>query len=112
MEVCTRVLARDNKVTIRWVPAHHGVPGSEIADEYAKTAAEGSPPRDEVPDEYNRWETSLSNMTKAAAEARPVLLPNKFPVTSGPSDATGPPRGEASDDHRRRVRKSFAGRYF
>lgn len=25
MEACGRVLTRDNELTIRWVPAHHGV---------------------------------------------------------------------------------------
>ena len=29
IEACTRVLARDYEVSIRWVPAHHGVPGNE-----------------------------------------------------------------------------------
>ena len=52
LEVCARVLARDNDVTIRWVPAHHRVTSDEIADDFAKAAAEGSAPRDDVPDEY------------------------------------------------------------
>ena len=44
MEVCGRVLARDNEVTIHWVAAHHGVAGNERADEYAKAAASRSIP--------------------------------------------------------------------
>lgn len=47
MEVCTRILSRDNDATICWVPAHNG---NEKADEYAKAAAEGR--SDEVPDEH------------------------------------------------------------
>ena len=36
IEGCGRVMSRDNEITVRWVPAHHGVPGNEKADEYAK----------------------------------------------------------------------------
>ena len=39
MEVCGRVLARDNEVTIRWVPAHSKAAGNEKADELTKAAA-------------------------------------------------------------------------
>ena len=60
MEVCSRILSRDSEVTIRWVPAHSEIPGNEMADEFAKAAAEGNTPGDDVPDEY-RWDTSLSH---------------------------------------------------
>ena len=57
-EVCTRVLARENEVAVRWVPAH-GISGNEKADEYARAAAEGRILGGEAPDKY-RWDTSLS----------------------------------------------------
>ena len=62
MEVCSRILDRDNEVIVHWpwAPAHHGVTGNERMDECAKVAAEGKIPSDEVPDKY-RWETSLSH---------------------------------------------------
>ena len=40
MEVCNRIRSRDNEVTVHWVPAHHGIQGSEMADAMAKSAAE------------------------------------------------------------------------
>ena len=53
MEVCIRVLAWDNEVTIRWVPAHRGTTGNEKADEFAKAAASRAAPcsGEDVPDE-------------------------------------------------------------
>ena len=39
MGACDRVLARDDEVTIRWVPAHSKMTGNEQADMYAKAAA-------------------------------------------------------------------------
>ena len=70
MEVCGWVLARDSEVTIRWVPAHHGITGNEKADEFAKAAASRTAPCNaDVPDEL-RWEASLSHMTGPATEDR------------------------------------------
>ena len=69
MEACSRILGRDSGVTTRWVPAYHGVTDNEKVDEYARAAAEGRSPDGKSPDTY-RWETSLSHMAKAAAEAR------------------------------------------
>lgn len=65
IEVATRILTRDNEITVRSVLAHHEVPGNE----FAKAAADGSCPDDAVPDEH-RWETSLSHMTRVATEVR------------------------------------------
>ena len=52
LEVCDRVLAREN-VNIRWVPTHHGIQDNEKADAFAKAAAGRPAPcsDDDVPDE-------------------------------------------------------------
>ena len=44
IEVCDRIHARGDQVTIRWAPSHVGVEGSEIADRYGKAAADRSAP--------------------------------------------------------------------
>ena len=71
MEVWDRVLAHDNEVTIRWVPAHSRVAGNEQADTYAKAAARRSAPHnnDDVPDGL-LTEASLSHMSSSATEVR------------------------------------------
>lgn len=65
MEVCDRIIGRDNEVAVRWVPAHQGVAGNEEADKRAKEAAEGIATADDTPDAY-RWERSLSHPTRVA----------------------------------------------
>ena len=67
--VCSIVLTRDSEVTIRWVPAHSGATGNEVADRYAKSATTGEEPVEDIPAECDA-ETSLSHMTRVATEAR------------------------------------------
>ena len=71
IEICDRIHARGDQVTIRWVPSHIGVEGNEMADRYAKAAADRSAPcRDEATPPELVDEASLSYMTRTATEAR------------------------------------------
>ena len=42
--VCAWVLAPDNELTIRWVPAYRGAAGNDVIDENTKAAAIGDDP--------------------------------------------------------------------
>ena len=46
IEVCSRILARDNEVTIRWVPAYSGSSGN---DKHAQAAAMIEAPLEKMP---------------------------------------------------------------
>ena len=67
IEVCSRLIQSGNKVTVRWVPAHVGVEGNEVADRFAKEAAEGH--QHSVSDKL-RWEASLSYLSRVTTERR------------------------------------------
>ena len=69
IEVGSRLAAAGNEVTIRWVPPHAGAEGNEVADRYAKDAATGRAPREELPKGYAE-ETSLAQMTRVATGTR------------------------------------------
>ena len=51
IEICTRITARDNSVTVRRVPAHSGAESNEVADDYAKSVATGEEPGEAIPED-------------------------------------------------------------
>ena len=111
MEVCSRILSRYNEVTVRWVPAHTGITGSEKADENSKATVEGAS-YNEVLDEY-WWETSFAHMTRAATEARSRTTSEWISNRFRAERRYRPPAGKGLRQQQlRRSRKSVIGRYY
>ena len=67
IEVCSRLRARDNMVHVRWVPAHIGIEGNEVADTFAKEAAGG---RQYSVEDRQLREASLAHLSRLATERR------------------------------------------
>ena len=110
IEVETRPAAAGNRVTIRWVPAHAGAEGNEVADQYAKDAANGRAPREELLGGYAE-ETSLAHMTRVATEARSRAMIDWITDHVRPGRRYRPPPGKGvRGTHLRRVKKTLAGR--
>ena len=65
VEVCSRIVSRQNEVSVLWVPAHAGVEGNERADQISKEATSGR--QHDVPEEL-RWEASLSHLSRVTTE--------------------------------------------
>ena len=92
MEVCGRVLARDNDVIIHWVPAHSKVAGNEKADEYAMAAARRTAPcsDEEVSDGFLTEARSRASAEWIASHVRSErrhcpLPPRKRPAPPAPA---------------------------
>ena len=96
IEVCDRIHARGDQVTIRWVPSHVGVEGNEIADRYAKAAAgQSAPCQDEATPDELLDVASLSYMTRTATEARSRATVERITDHGRAERRYRPPRVEA-----------------
>ena len=96
IEVETRLAAAGNTVTIRWVPAHAGAEGNEVADQYAKDAALAEPLERGCQEGYAE-ETSLAHMTRVATEARSKATTDWITEHVRPGRRYRPLLGRASD---------------
>ena len=109
-EVCTRLMARENEVTVLWVPAHSAIEGNEVADVYAKEAAVGH--RHAVSDEL-RWEASLSHPAWVATETRARATAQWISAHVRPEGRYRPLAGSGLRRKAlHRVRKSLSSRYY
>ena len=112
IEVETRLAAAGNRVTVRWVPAHAGAEGNEVVDRYAKDAATGRVPKEELPEGY-AGETSLAHMTRVTTEARSKTTTDWITAHVRPGRRYRPPPGKGvRRTQLRGVRKTLAGRYY
>ena len=111
IEVCSRLIARGNEVSVFRVPARSGIVGNEMADQLAKEAA-GGQQQHSVQDEL-RWEASLSHLSR-------VITGNLLKATAQwvashvrPERRYRPPTGSGlRRKPLRRVRMSLASRYY
>ena len=106
-------MSRQNKVTIRWVPAHHAIQENETADTMAKISAEGTHPEYNIPDNY-RLETSLAHMSRVASEKQRAMAKNWMKDRFGnPVRKYQPPKGKGLRQKLlRQTPKSIASRYY
>ena len=112
-EVCTRLIARQNRVMVHCVPAHEGVAGNETADDLAKQEAERTS-RDfsEVPDQV-KWQVSLSPPHQRVTEQCSKGTAQWVASHVRPERRYRPPGGSGlRRKAQHRVRKSLAGRYY
>ena len=110
VEVADRVMARGNEISIIWVPAHQGVPGNEVVDGMAKTAAGDT--SHEVPDQV-RWQTSLPHLARRATERRTQATTQWVRDHVRPERRYHPPGGSGLRRRMlRRVPKSVAQWYY
>ena len=95
---------------VLWVPAHCDVMGNEMADQFAKEATSGL--QHSVPDE-ERWEASLSHLSRAITENRSKATSQWILDHVRPERRYSPPAGLGLRRQALRgVRKSLASRYY
>ena len=105
----SRLASRGNTLTLRWVPSHSDIEGNEVADDWAKMAAES--PLDAVPRDYLR-ETSSAHMAIMAAEARSAGVAKWIGDHVKSKHRYTPPKGPKLRKELRHKRKALAGHHY
>ena len=112
MKVCPRILAKDNEVTVHWVPAHRQIDGGEKADGHAKNRSRRERRATALPVSTG-GEASLSYMARAAAEARSRATAEWISSHVQAGRRYRPPLGRGlRREVLRRTRKSLTNRYY
>ena len=89
-KVAAEIVARDNEISLFWVPAHSRLAGNEVADDLAKEAAEGAPhcELEEVPGAV-RWQTASRTSPAGALRGGPERRPGgSLPMCAQSEDIT------------------------
>ena len=108
IEVCSRLMSRDNEVTVLWVAAHVRIAGNE-ADRLANEVAKGR--THEVPDEY-RWGASLSHLSRVVTENRSCDTVQWAASHTGQRADTAPLGNSSPKEAAEASPKTLAGRYY
>lgn len=108
IEVCSRLTSRGNALALQWVTSHLGIEGNEIADGWAKRAAEDL--GDSVPREYLR-EDSFAHMTRRVTEARAAGVSKWIVDHVNRRRRYSPLKGQKLRKELRHELKALAGRY-
>ena len=114
IEVCYRIFARGYQITIRWVPSHIGIEENEMADRYARAAADRSARcRDDATLRELIEEATLSYMARTATEARSRAMMEWIKDNVRAERRYRPPPGRGMRrQHLRNTRKELAGRFY
>ena len=107
--MCSRLASRGNTLTLRWVPSHLGIEGNEVADDWAKRAAEDQ--GDFVPRAYLR-ETSFAHTAGRVTEARLAGVSSWLVDHVNRRRRYSPQKGQKLRKELRHQRKALAGRYY
>ena len=107
--MCSRLASQGNTLTLIWAPSHSGIENNEVADDWAKMAAESPPVA--IPRDYLR-ETSFTHTTRRATEARSEGMAKWIGDHVKSKHCYTPPKGPKLRKELRHERKTLAGRYY
>jgi len=106
---CREMGERGDSLTIRWVPGHANIEGNEVADFWAKNAAQN---RGYATNKAYLNETSLAFMSRKATEARSDGTTKWIAEHSSKRSQYKPPTRKGMRKPLKNIRKGLAARYY